>query len=119
HGPDGLGGAGGPSAPLHSPIPSDKLLVELARLTPQEITLIVLGPLTTLARAIDRDPEVPGLLHRVVCVGGCWHEPGNAGPVTEFHFACDPPAAWRVFQAGVPLTLIPLDVTRKALFFPA
>src|SRR5947209_5286691 len=104
HGPDGLGGVGVPDASLHSPIPSDKLLIELARLSPKEITLVVLGPLTTVARAIDRDPELPALLQRIVCVGGCWHEPGNAGPVTEFHFACDPPAARQVFQAGVPLT---------------
>jgi len=118
HGPDGLGGVGVNGASLHSPIPSDKLLIELARASPKEITLIVLGPLTTLARAIDRDPELPALLHRIVCVGGCWHEPGNAGPVTEFHFACDPLATRQVLRSGIPLVLIPLDVTRKLLFAP-
>src|SRR5207302_7378427 len=77
-----------------------------------------LGPLTVLARAIDRDPELPGLVQRPVCVGGAWHEPGNASAVAEFHFYCDPSAARQVLRSGAPITLIPLDVTRKIVFSP-
>jgi inosine-uridine nucleoside N-ribohydrolase len=47
------------------------------------------------------------------------NDPGNAGPVSEFHFACDPLAARQVIRCGAPLTLIPLDVMRKVLFSPS
>jgi inosine-uridine nucleoside N-ribohydrolase len=119
HGPNGLGGLTFPCAELHHPHPSDKLIIDLVRQHPREITLIVLGPLTVLARAIDREPELPALLQRVICMGGAWHEPGNASAVAEFHFFCDPPAARQVLQSKVPLTLIPLDVSRKLLFSPS
>ena len=118
HGPGGLGGITFPCAQLHHPHQSDKLISDLVRQFPKEVSLIVLGPLTTLARAIDRDPELPTLLQRVVCVGGSWQEPGNASAVAEFHFYCDPPAARQVLKCGAPLTLIPLDVSRKVLFSP-
>jgi inosine-uridine nucleoside N-ribohydrolase len=119
HGPGGLGGLEFPCAELHHTHPSDKLLLDLVRQHPREVTLVVLGPLTVLARAFDRDPELPALLHRIVCLGGAWHEPGNASPVAEFHFYCDPPAARRVLQCKAPVTLIPLDVARKVVFSPS
>jgi len=74
--------------------------------------------LTALARVLDRDAELIQLVHRVICLGGAWHEPGNASPVAEFHFYCDPPAARQVLRSGLPITLIPLDVARKVLFSP-
>jgi inosine-uridine nucleoside N-ribohydrolase len=119
HGPGGLGGITFPCAELHNPHPSDKLISDLVRQHPKEVTVVCLGPLTVLARAMDRDPEVAALVQRVVCLGGAWHEPGNASAVAEFHFYCDPPAARQVLRSGVPLTLIPLDVTRKLVFSPS
>src|SRR5262249_9398867 len=62
--------------------------------------------------------ELPTLIQRLVCVGGAWHEPGNASAVAEFHFFCDPEAARQVFHSKIPTTLIPLDVNRKVLFSP-
>ncbi len=118
HGPGGLGGVDFPVARLHHPHPSDKLLADLLRQDPKEVTVVCLGPLTVLARAIDREPEFARLARRVVCMGGAWHEPGNASAVAEFHFYCDPLAARQVLRSGVPLTLIPLDVSRKILFSP-
>ncbi len=85
---------------------------------PREVTVVALGPLTVLARALDRDPELPLLVQRLVCVGGAWHEPGNASAVAEFHFYCDPTAARQVLRSGAPITLLPLDVTRKIVFSP-
>jgi inosine-uridine nucleoside N-ribohydrolase len=85
---------------------------------PKELTVIVLGPATMLTRAFDRDPELPRLLDSIVMMGGTWHEPGNATATAEFHFFCDPAAARRVLHSGVPLKLIPLDVTRKLIFSP-
>jgi inosine-uridine nucleoside N-ribohydrolase len=119
HGPSGLGNAVFPCAALHRLHASDKLLLDLVRQQPHEVTIICLGPLTAVARAFDRDPELPSLVKRVVCVGGAWHEPGNATPVAEFHFYCDPVSARQVLRSGAPLTLIPLDVTRKLLFAPS
>jgi inosine-uridine nucleoside N-ribohydrolase len=118
HGPDGLGGQDLPPITLHHPTPGDKLIVELVRAHPKEVTVVLLGPATLLAAAFDRDPELPGLIGRIVMMGGSWREPGNATAVAEFHFYCDPLSARRVLQCGVPLTLIPLDVTRKLVFSP-
>jgi inosine-uridine nucleoside N-ribohydrolase len=118
HGPDGLGGADLPCARLHHPAAADKLLSELVRLHPHEVAVLLLGPATVFARALDRDAELAHLVERVVVLGGTAHEPGDAGPVSEFHFACDPAAARQVLRCGAPLTLIPLDVTRKLVFSP-
>jgi inosine-uridine nucleoside N-ribohydrolase len=118
HGPNGLGGLDFPCAPLHHLPASEKLLADLVRQHPHELTLICLGPLTAVARAFDHCPEAPQLLRRIVCVGGTYREPGNAGPVSEFHFFCDPLAARQVLRSGAPITLIPLDLMRKVLFAP-
>lgn len=119
HGPGGLGGVDFPCAQLHHLHPSDKLIGDLVRTHPKEISIVVLGPATVFARALDRDPEVLHLVERVVMVGGTWREPGDAGPVVEFHFACDPAAARQVIHSGVPVTLVPLDVTRQVVFSPS
>jgi inosine-uridine nucleoside N-ribohydrolase len=119
HGPGGLGGVEFPCAQLHHAHPADKLISDLVRQFPKEVAVLLLGPATVFARALDRDPELAALVERVVLVGGSWHEPGDASAVAEFHFFCDPAAARQVLRCGAPLTLLPLDVTRKALFSPA
>ncbi len=118
HGPGGLGGVTFPCAMRHALQPADKILCELAHDYPKEVTLINLGPLTTLATALDRDPALPAVLQQTVIIGGCWREPGNAGPVAEFHMHLDPEAAKRVFAAELNPLLIPLDTTRKLVFSP-
>jgi inosine-uridine nucleoside N-ribohydrolase len=118
HGPGGLGGVSFPCVKKHTPIASDKLLIELVREFPKQVTVVTLGPLTVLANALDRDPELPSLVDRFVCMGGTWHEPGNATAVAEFHFGCDPSAARQVLRCGAPITLIPLDVSRKIVLAP-
>ena len=119
HGPLGLGHTDFPCASLHHLPSSEKLLVELARLYPDELIVICMGPLTVLSRAFDLYPDLAGLLQRIVIVGGSMHEPGNAGPVSEFHFCCDPEAARRILHCkATSLTLVPLDVTRKVLYAP-
>lgn len=118
HGPTGLGNLSYPCARLHHPHPSDKLVGDLVRQYPKEVAVVSLGPLTVLARAFDRDPELPAMVSRLVCLGGAWHEPGNASAVAEFHFYCDPPSARQVLRSGAPLTLVPLDVMRRLLFSP-
>jgi inosine-uridine nucleoside N-ribohydrolase len=119
HGPGGLGGVQFPVATRHHTMASEKLLIDLVRQYPEEVTVVVLGPLTVLAETLLRNPELPKLVHRIVCLGGAWHEPGNASAVAEFHFYCDPASARRVLRSGAPITLIPLDVARKVLFSPS
>jgi inosine-uridine nucleoside N-ribohydrolase len=68
---------------------------------------------------MDRNPEAVGMVKQIVMVGGTWHAPGDAGPASEFHFACDPAAARQVLRCGAPVTLLPLDVTRKLVLSPA
>ena len=87
---------------LHHKLSSDKLISDLVRQYPKEVTVVALGPLTVLARAFDRDPELPSLVQRIICMGGAWHEPGNASAVAEFHFYCDPLAARQVLRCGAP-----------------
>ncbi len=118
HGPGGLGGLDLSISKLHPPPTTDRLVADLVREYPHAITLIVAGPCTVVAQLLDRDPETAKLLERIVIVGGTWREPGDHGPVTEFHFACDPPAARRVLRSELPLTLIPLDVGRRLLLSP-
>jgi inosine-uridine nucleoside N-ribohydrolase len=119
HGAGGLGGLTFPCAQPHHIHPSDKLLIDLVRQHPKEVTLIILGPHTVLARALDRDADLCAQVERIICVGGAWHEPGNASAVADFHFYCDPAAARQILRCGAPVTLIPLDVSRKLLFSPS
>jgi inosine-uridine nucleoside N-ribohydrolase len=118
HGPLGLGHADFPCASPHHLPASEKLLVELVRQFPHELTVICMGPLTVLARAFDLYPDLPAQVKGIVVVGGAHQEPGNAGPVSEFHFSCDPMAARRVLNCGGAITLIPLDMMRKVLYAP-
>jgi inosine-uridine nucleoside N-ribohydrolase len=119
HGPDGLGGVKLPCAQLHHPHTGDKLIADVIRQNPNEITVLVLGPPTVLVRAFDRDPDLKGLIGRLIVLGGTWHEPGDASALAEFHFWCDPASARQLLHCGAPLTLLPLDVTRKLIFSPA
>jgi inosine-uridine nucleoside N-ribohydrolase len=119
HGPGGLGGATFSIAKRDEPPATDKVVVDLIREWPHDITILALGPLTGLAQALDRDPEISTLIGRVIVMGGVWRITGDAGPVSEFHFASDPMSARRVLRCGVPITLIPLDVSRQLLFSPS
>ncbi|MCS7021661.1 MAG: nucleoside hydrolase [Gemmataceae bacterium] len=119
HGPGGLGGVSFPCAMRHALHPADKMLVELIREFPRQVTIVNLGPLTTLAAALERDPALPAIIQQTIIVGGCWREPGNVTAVAEFHIALDPEAAAHVLHAGLHPLLIPLDVTRKLVFSPS
>lgn len=119
HGPDGLGGTDFPCTDRHQLHPADKVLGDLVREHPRQVTVICLGPATTVARAFDRDPDLPSLIDRLVLVGGCWKDPGNAGPVSEFHFHLDPDAARRCLKVGLMPTVVPLDVTRRLVLSPS
>ncbi len=78
HGTGGLGGVDFPCAQLHHPHPSDKLISDLVHLHPKEVSIVLMGPATVFARALDRDTEMATLIERLIVVGGAWHEPGDA-----------------------------------------
>ena len=118
HGADGLGNGNFPSISLHAPHSSDRLIVELVRKEPKEITIVCLGPLTVMAGALSRDPAIVPLIDRIICLGGAWKESGNISAAAEFHFYCDPVSARKVLHCGAHITLLPLDVTRKLMFSP-
>ena len=77
--------------------------------------LVPTGPLTNVALLLERHPDVSGRLEAIVWMGGAVGE-GNATPAAEFNAFVDPEAAAAVFASGIPLTMIGLDVTHKALF---
>jgi pyrimidine-specific ribonucleoside hydrolase len=87
----------------------------LAELIEPGVVLVPTGPLTNVALLLERHPEVRDRLERIVWMGGAIAE-GNVTPAAEFNAFVDPEAAAVVFGSGIPVTMIGLDVTHKALF---
>ncbi len=100
HGPQGLGYAElpEPSRPLSDRHAVD-LIIDEARRRPGEVTLVTLGPLTNLAIAVLREPQLPRLLRGYTLMGGAFGVSGNTTPTTEWNIHCDPEAAKIVFAA--------------------
>ncbi len=91
------------------------LIIELVHKYPHEITLVPLGPLTNIALALSKDPSIAGLVKEVVLMGGSISG-GNVDAVAEFNIYVDPEAASIVFNGGWPLTMVGLEIGRKAHF---
>ncbi|RYH03353.1 nucleoside hydrolase [Salipiger sp. IMCC34102] len=115
HGQTGLDGPTlpEPEMPLQDKHAVD-FIVETVRAT-DGVTLCPLGPLTNIATALRRAPDIAERIERIVLMGGAYFEVGNITPTAEFNIYVDPQAADEVFRAGVPITVLPLDVTHKAL----
>ncbi len=113
HGADGLGNAGFPVAELHNMHPSEKVLCDEVRAAPEEITIICSGPLTNIARAMQRDPNFAAMVGRLVIVGGTVTGPGNITPAAEFNMYCDPLSARVVLRSRMTKTLVPLEVSSQ------
>lgn len=113
HGADGLGNACLPISQLHHQHASEKLICDEVRAAPDEVTIICLGPLTNLARALKRDPDVASLVSQIVIAGGSVGVGGNVTPAAEFNIYCDPLSARTVFRSPITKTVVPLDVTRQ------
>lgn len=113
HGEDGLGNSGYQVSRLHHQHPSEKVICDAVRADPNCITLICLGPLTNIARAFQRDPDLPSMVDRLVVMGGCVDGIGNVTPAAEFNIYQDPVSARVVLRSPVTKTLVPLDVTRQ------
>jgi len=117
HGKTGLDGPDlpAPSMPLQDQHAVD-WIIEILRAAPEKsITLCTLGPLTNIATALIKAPDIAPRIAEIVMMGGGFFEGGNTTPAAEFNIYVDPHAAHVVFTSGVKLTMHPLDVTHKAL----
>ena len=117
HGEDGLGDL--PDWPEVERVPESpdavSVILDLARRHGRDLTIVALGPLTNLALALKEDAAAVGRAGRIVAMGGAVDVPGNVTPTAEFNMFVDPEAGHRVFAAGLPLELVPLDATRQAV----
>ena len=113
HGENGLGGAVFPE-PTTKPVatPAAEMILQIVRKYPGEVTLIAIGPLTNIATALNSDPQLASMVRGLVMMGGSLSG-GNITPAAEFNVYVDPEAARIVFQSGIPVTMVGLDVTRR------
>lgn len=108
-----------PTMPLQAQHGVDFLIETLRAAEPAAITLCALGPLTNIAVALIKAPEVAAKIGELVVMGGAGFELGNVTPAAEFNMYVDPHAAAIVLDAGIPITMIPLDVTHQLQSTPA
>jgi purine nucleosidase len=103
-------------------LPAPKLLLErmhgvdfiigtLLAAEPGTVTLCALGPLTNIAMALIKEPQIAERVAEIVLMGGAYFEVGNITPAAEFNIFVDPEAADVVLGCGAPITMMPLDVT--------
>ena len=117
HGKTGLDGPElhEPQMPLQAQHAVD-FIIETLRSEPEgTVTLCTLGPLTNIATALQKAPDIAGRVRELVMMGGGFFEGGNITPAAEFNIYVDPEAAAVVFQCGIPIVMMPLDVTHKVL----
>ena len=117
HGKTGLDGPvlPEPEMPLQAQHGVD-FIIETLRAEPAgSVTLCPLGPLTNIATAFEKAPDIVSKVREIVLMGGAYFEVGNITPAAEFNIYVDPQAAQIVFASGVKITVMPLDVTHKAL----
>ncbi|MBU3031002.1 nucleoside hydrolase [Paracoccus marinaquae] len=117
HGKTGLDGIDlpAPAMPLQDRHAVDFIIDRLRREPAGSVTLVPIGPLTNIASAFQRAPDIVARVERIVLMGGAYFEVGNITPASEFNIHVDPEAAKIVFDAGAPLVVLPLDATHQAL----
>ena len=120
HGESGLG-------TLTLPLPAMKLQAQhgvdftverLREAVPKSVTWCALGPLTNLALALVKAPDIVAGVAELVLMGGASRALGNVTPAAEFNIHADPHAAEIVFDSGLPITVVPLDVTHQVRSTP-
>jgi purine nucleosidase/pyrimidine-specific ribonucleoside hydrolase len=117
HGKDGLGNTsrGTIQRTRVSTHDAVKVILETCRRCADRLVIVALGPLTNIARAYRRSPHTLRRVKRIVSMGGAFRVPGNTGPVAEFNYYVDPEAAHLILNAGLPVTVVPLDVTEQVV----
>ena len=118
HGESGLDGPVFP--PLErsaQPMHAVEFMVRTLMASDGDITVVTTGPMTNLAMALRMEPRIAGKIRRIVLMGGSYQN-GNVTPAAEFNIFADAEAAHICFTSGCPITMVGLDVTRKALCYP-
>ena len=117
HGPTGLNGPDlpEPKMPLGKAHGVDWIIETLMSHPARTITLCTLGPLTNVGMALVKAPAIAERIGRIVMMAGAYFEVGNVTPAAEFNVYVDPEAADVVMRSGVPITILPLDVTHQVL----
>lgn len=117
HGKTGLDGADLPEPEMRPrETHAVDFIIETIRSEPESsVILCPIGPLTNIASAILRAPDIMARVQRIVLMGGAYFEVGNVTPTAEFNIYVDPEAADTVLRSGIPIVMLPLDVTHKAL----
>ena len=117
HGQTGLNGPvlPDPVMPLQEQHAVDFIIDTLRAHDAGTVTLCPLGPLTNIAMAFEKAPDIVEKVQEIVLMGGAYFEVGNITPAAEFNIYVDPQAAHIVFTSGAPIVVMPLDVTHKAL----
>ncbi|WP_299757703.1 nucleoside hydrolase, partial [uncultured Boseongicola sp.] len=117
HGKTGLDGPQlpEPTMPLQAQHGVDYIIETLRTEPPSTVTLVPIGPLTNIGVAFKRAPDIIERVQEIVLMGGAYFEVGNITPAAEFNIYVDPEAADIVFKSGATITVMPLDVTHKAL----
>ncbi|WP_171099533.1 nucleoside hydrolase [Ruegeria sp. HKCCD7255] len=120
HGKTGLDGPvlPDPEMPLADGHGVDFIIDTLRAHAPGTVTLCPLGPLTNIATAIEKAPDIVERVQQIVLMGGAYFEVGNITPAAEFNIYVDPQAADIVFKSGADIVVMPLDVTHDALVTP-
>ena len=115
HGPDGMGGMNYPT-PKRPPEQEHAVdaLIRLVRASTGEYTLVTLGPLTNVAMALRRAPDLAGKIKQVYIMGGAACTVGNITPAAEYNIWVDPEAAHIVFHSGLPILMIGWEHCRGA-----
>jgi len=115
HGNNGLGGVDFPKPHL-KPLgeTATQLISRIVRANPGQITIVAVGPLTNIGTLLRSDPEIARMIPQIVIMGGSLSG-GNITPAAEFNLYVDPEAARIVFDSGIPVTMVGLDVTEKVL----
>jgi len=119
HGKTGLDGPelAEPTMALQDQHGVDFIIETVLREAPGSVTLCTLGPLTNIALALRKAPEIASRVRELVMMGGGFFEGGNITPAAEFNIYVDPEAADEVFRSGMPIVMMPLDVTHRVLTF--
>lgn len=117
HGQTGLDGPPmvEPTMPLAAGHGVDFIIDTIRRAPEKTITLCPLGPLTNIAQAFLQAPDIIPRVQEIVLMGGAYFEVGNITPAAEFNIYVDPEAAEIVLKSGVPVVMMPLDVTHKVI----
>jgi inosine-uridine nucleoside N-ribohydrolase len=116
HGEDGQGNTFKPESSL-SPLnlSAEDFIIEKVLSFPKELTIVALGPLTNIVKAVQKNPNIVPLIKNIVFMGGNAFCPGNATPSAEANVYGDPHAADILFGLLCPITMVGLDVTHKTI----